>query len=302
MSSKAFTRETFVWLHQVSRGAIASKGRGAMAALPVALQLTTHFNEEEGGRAWPSYKTIGAAIGLPEQTVFDAVRWLHKNGDLRVEWGKRGRGHPNHYRMIVKPSAGWVLEGNKTQPSASENPAPAGRTFLKNHQTRKSVSGGERPAAAGGGSQELTPPSAAGRGSAPSDNADYRVLRAAWPRPWEDDDAADRRAYAAALKVATHDVILAGAIARAKAVRERNKDKGDDWVSFLPTLAKWLRARGWANPLPKRAKDQHARRGRQRSSGDELSDRMRLAGGWTRDADGAWIKPDDEEGEWGTLQ
>ena len=85
----------------------------------------------------------------------------------------------------------------------------------------------------------------------PLEKKDYGALRAVWPRPWEDDDAADQQAFTAALQVASASVIIAGAKERVKAVAERNKDKGPDWVSFLPTLAKYLKGRGWENRYPR---------------------------------------------------
>jgi Helix-turn-helix domain len=110
MSSKEFTALTFAWLHQVNQDA---------GLLPidtkVCLQLTKHFNEkDEGGRAWPSYKTIGEAVGVSEQTVIRSVHRVHSRGHLRVVWGKAGRGHPNQYWMIVKPPPVEVSEDEKT--------------------------------------------------------------------------------------------------------------------------------------------------------------------------------------------
>jgi hypothetical protein len=135
MSSKAFTRQIFDWLHQVNTDDDLTP-----ADVCVALQLTRHFNEDDdGGRAWPSCKFIGDEIGLSESTVINSVRRLHKHGHLRVVWGQRGRGHPNQYWMEIKPQRAKVLDDVKHQPvkvltpqSTRIKPQPAKENHLKN--------------------------------------------------------------------------------------------------------------------------------------------------------------------------
>jgi hypothetical protein len=71
----------------------------------------------------------------------------------------------------------------------------------------------------------------------------FTELRAVWARPWPDDDAADRRAFAqACAQGATPDAIIAGAHPWVGAVEPR----------FLPQLARWLANRGWEKPPPQR--------------------------------------------------
>ena len=99
MSSKEFSRKTFEWLYQV----IADPELPA-ACTKIAVRLTYHFNEEDGGRAFPGYKCIADAIGVSERIVERSVQQMHARGHLRVTWGSPGRGHPNQYWMILKPA------------------------------------------------------------------------------------------------------------------------------------------------------------------------------------------------------
>jgi hypothetical protein len=106
--------------------------------LAVSLQLSLHFNEkDQDGRAFPSCKSIGEPIGLSEATVIRSVRRLEQHGHIRVIWGQQGKGHPNQYWMIVKPSP---VKVSKTPKPASAKPAsvnpkpsPVQENLLKNH-------------------------------------------------------------------------------------------------------------------------------------------------------------------------
>jgi hypothetical protein len=73
---------------------------------------------------------------------------------------------------------------------------------------------------------------------------EFEALKAAWPRPWPDDEGADRGAFAAARQYATAAEIIAGAKAWAAAA---------DAPKFLPSLAKWLDGRCWRKLPPQRA-------------------------------------------------
>jgi hypothetical protein len=117
MSSKAFTRKTFTFLHQVNHNPELPA-----SDLAVCLELSRYFNEDDqDGRAFPGCKTIGDAIRLSETTVIRSVRRLEKHGHIRVIWGTQGRGHPNQYWMIVKPAPTQVLEPEKPAPVTPEN-------------------------------------------------------------------------------------------------------------------------------------------------------------------------------------
>ena len=112
MSSKAFTRKTFTFLHQVNQNPelLASD-------VAVCLELSRYFDEDDqDGRAFPACKTIGEPIGLSEHTVIRSMRRVEAHGHLRVIWGTQGKGHPNQYWMIVKPSSVKVSEAPKPAP------------------------------------------------------------------------------------------------------------------------------------------------------------------------------------------
>jgi hypothetical protein len=257
MSSKAFTRQIFDWLHQVNTDDDLTP-----ADVCVALQLTRHFNEDDdGGRAWPSCKFIGDEIGLSESTVINSVRRLHKHGHLRVVWGQRGRGHPNQYWMEIKPQRAKVLDDVKHQPvkvltpqSARIKPQPAKENHLKNQ--------GE-----GGGP---------GRPSLAA--APQLLLLEIYNRGHLKDAAAlpaVRTAFHAALKLASADDIIAGARVWVAAF---------DNPRFLPPLQDWLAARGWEKPPPKKHRNGH---GGKRNAREQMWERE----GFQQDENGNWYDP-----------
>jgi Helix-turn-helix domain len=288
MSSKQFTRQTFAWLRQINRGAYPP------VDLKVALELTEYFNEkDQGGRAFPSYKTLGDAIGVSERTVIRAIDRMRAQGDLRVIPGKPGRGHPNQYWMLVKPvektsTATQVFDqpgkpayaGQKTCKAAQEN-------HLKNHLPERGCYAtpspeGERVRAS---RDEMSPPA----GSPPLTRL-----------PAEDGLPIDTERPSARLEEelapaarAEHELSAGGqkedsgfrdllalwrrghacddtpkAIAMARQAYERAcKDAEPDeiiegaraWIAaadaprYLPALPRWLAARGWEKPPPTKA-------------------------------------------------
>lgn len=249
MSSKKFTRATFTWLHQIN-GDAALSGND----VKVALRLTWHFNEDDdGGRAFPAYKTIAEEIGLSEHSVIRSVRRLHERGHLRVEWGQQGRGHPNQYWKIVKPASVQVSKAAKpasVKPASVQiKPAPAQETLLTNHRASKEAPMERETRTCAmpiGGALDAPPigkkPAREERGQPVESQEAFDELRTIWARPWADDVAADRRAFALACLHADPDDILDGARVWAAAVAPR----------FLPSLEKWLGAKRWEVEPPRR--------------------------------------------------
>jgi hypothetical protein len=329
------TAMTFEWLHGVN------EDPGLQPCdLKVALALTKHFNEDrDGGAAWPSYKTIADEIGMSEHSVIRSVRRLSARGHLRVEWGQQGRGHPNRYWMAApgalngaKPARVHVSGAVKPAPAPAVKPAPVTlkpapvqENLLKNHPTGVAKATpcreGERETRRGARS---SPPAAARapergaaagrsiireRGQCFADAAEeerivrergqFRELRAAWTRPWPDnDDAEARRAFAKALDEGTD----AGEIITAAAEWVRCADA----PRFLPTLSKWLIARGWERPPPQKRARAKGRRagGRSRTRGEEsVAIALRIAG-FTEQADGTMARelPDGFRRIWGGVQ
>lgn len=146
MSSKAFTKKVFDWLHQVNRDP-----RVPNAVTAVALELSSYFNEDDNdGRAWPSSKRIGDAMHLHETNVLRAIQRLAAAGHLHVVWGKQGKGYTNQYWMKLKPAPTQVNAEPKPAPTqvlkpapAQTKPAPAQENHSNNHLKRKR--GGRTP-------------------------------------------------------------------------------------------------------------------------------------------------------------
>jgi hypothetical protein len=289
MTSK-FTAMQFTWLHQINEDIELPA-----SDLKVALQLTRHFNEKEGGRAFPGYETLAEGcepytkdIGVSEHTVIRSVRRLQERGHLWVEWGKPGRGHPNQYWMIIKPASVQVSDAVKPASvsarkpaSAAIKPAPVQENLLMNLEgvpKKEHPPGREREASLalstspdpGGTRLNGAPPDSA----SPSEEkqskkepasggttvvTDYGELRRAWPRPWMDDDAADRRAFDQACRKASAGEIIRGALAYVQAFNDQPR--------YLPKLMLWLNAEGWKKkPPPGKSKPPRPKR-RHRSNG-----------------------------------
>jgi hypothetical protein len=94
--SRAFTRRKLAWLAQVNADRTIPH-----TAVRVALALVPYFNERRTGRAWPSLETLQSDTGLGFASVHRGIRALEQRGHLLVVWGKRGRGHANHYWMAT---------------------------------------------------------------------------------------------------------------------------------------------------------------------------------------------------------
>jgi hypothetical protein len=120
MSSKQFTAHTFAFLHAINRDP-----RLIAVDAAVALELSDYFNEsDQGGRAFPSCKTIGDAIGVHETTVMRSIDRLHQTGHLWMIRGSPGRGHPHQYWMAEKPAPVQVSGRRKPAPAQPRKPAP----------------------------------------------------------------------------------------------------------------------------------------------------------------------------------
>jgi hypothetical protein len=115
------TRDLFAWLNQVK-----ADGDLPPSAFKVAFEIGQHVNRKSG-EAFPSSDRIAARISMSQATVIAMVRQLQTNGHLSVDPGRAGRGHSNHYRMILKPQQPEVLEAPKidtAKPQPAE-PQPA---------------------------------------------------------------------------------------------------------------------------------------------------------------------------------
>jgi len=291
MSTKKFAAQTFAWLRLL-------KGDHDTTALAVGVQLTEHFNEAEGGVARAGCKFMADALGMAESTVVRALHRMHARGRIRVQWGTPGRGHPNHIWMVVKPAAAQVLEAGKPAPEENKTCSSAGEPLL-NHtpggaakaapsrrereietltRSTPSIRGGAECAPELEGKQAVLPTS---RVPSLREERAWRELRSAWARPWPDDEQADRRAFEMACREVAPEDILDRARAWAQAVEPR----------FLPSLAKWLAARGWERDPPKRRR-QHAKGNRARK--ESLFNIALAEGGYVEDDDGNMVWGGDD--------
>ena len=310
MSSKEFTAKTFRFLHQVNGNPNLSA-----ADLKVALGWTRYFTEaDEDGRARVGAGTVAKDIGLAECTVTRSLHRLEAQGHIRVIWGKQGRGHPNQVWMVVKRAKEHVSEPRKC---AGEDAVKRARQPQKtcasarepslNHEGGTNVppSQGERedaltrvsdPAAVGApggahGDQENSAPRPSSRPKIIPPGS-FEALRSVWARPWPDDDAADRRAFATACREVAPDVIVEAATQWAQAVEAR----------FLSPLAKWLTARGWEKALPAKGHAARRRAPQHRNGGKvEITKVFFRQAGWRQNADGSLTCPKTGR-TWGAAQ
>ncbi len=95
-SAKQHTRDLFTWLNQV-----VSDGELPSSAFKVAYIIGNYVNRASGD-AWPSTARIALDCALSQSNVVAMKDRLKARGHLEIEPGSPGRGHSNHYRMILK--------------------------------------------------------------------------------------------------------------------------------------------------------------------------------------------------------
>ena len=98
-----FATKVFRWVlrqvnHHAKRG-----GTLLPVDVQVAVELSQYFTErDQGGKAFPSRKTLGDPLNISERTVDRSIRRMHEDDHLRVVWGKQGSKHPHQYWMVAK--------------------------------------------------------------------------------------------------------------------------------------------------------------------------------------------------------
>jgi hypothetical protein len=138
--SAQHTRRVFLWLDQV----VHDKTLPA-SAFNVAYVVAQHINEDTG-KAFPGSDRIASRIAMSQATVIDMVRRLRANGHLGVDPGRAGRGHSNHYRMIVIPQPTEVSKAQSAEAvkpqRAKLKPRPTDMNYFTNHKgsDRRSLS------------------------------------------------------------------------------------------------------------------------------------------------------------------
>jgi hypothetical protein len=228
MSSK-HTAKIFRWLRQVNEDS-----KLPATAAKIAICLSNLFNEDEGGMAWPSCKTIGDAIGKSKATARDLVVPIRSEDDLFDQ---------------EKPQPAEVFEAEKPQVSAhgkpqvseikpqvsGRKPWPAKETLSKTHgrytegksQTRapelfkKEVAEEKKQK-----NKRLTGDTA----------ASFAAFWAAYPKRVGKLDA--QKAFEKALDQADAATIVAGA-------KRHAVERADEPPKYTQHPARWLRAGGW---------------------------------------------------------
>jgi hypothetical protein len=104
INSRKHTRSVFEWLDGV-----AAHTDVPSSAFRIAYVIAQHLNKNTG-EAFPSTETIASESGLAPSTVRALINELIETGHLAVEFGSRGRGHPNRYRPITKERTVAVLD------------------------------------------------------------------------------------------------------------------------------------------------------------------------------------------------
>jgi hypothetical protein len=227
-------RQRDVWIEQLL--AFDSEVLSASTKL-VAVRIALHLNVDDG-RCFPSVPTLAVGTGVGERHIPRVLAALQSSGWLIITRGG-GRGRANSFHLTtpagINPDSGVRVSGTETLTPDAVNPDSGVTPTAKNSERGR----GSAP----------RPLTRAGEGSAVGKQlalvgAGFEDLRAAWPRPWADDEAADRRAFEQARRHASVEDIIAGAAPWAAAMEAR----------YLPVLAKWLAARGWQKPPPKKPK------------------------------------------------
>jgi hypothetical protein len=243
------------------------------AAARVAVRIALHLNVKKG-QCYPSVPTLAKGTGLCERYVYMVLVDLERSGWLTVT---HSQGRSNSFQLKtpepLNPSAG-VSTSEPLKPSAGLSTPESQFRGPLNPSAPKKRRNSERV----GGAQPRAPLTRGGAGGKDLVSVGgFEDLRAAWPRPWADDDAADRSAFEAARRHASVEDIIAGAAPWAAAMEPR----------YLPTLAKWLGAKGWEKPPPERPKS------KQRGNGKVDMAKLMLTqeGGFEEDDDGNLFDP-----------
>jgi hypothetical protein len=215
----------------------------------VVLWRLALYRNIKTGRCDPSRIGLATGAGVTESTVKRAIIRAEQLGLLSVD-RVCGRGNRNAFHFILSDEKGAMV----TPFNAKEKGSRQSRKEVTavtpehvEHVERDGRRGSRRsgaPAAAPAEAVRQAKKSPAVENLPVPTDGEFATLRAAWPRPWLDDEAADRAAFAKVQSYATAEKIIASAQRWAAAVEPR----------YLPSLAKWLGGRCWEKPPPKKPK------------------------------------------------
>jgi hypothetical protein len=228
---------------------------------------------------------LAAETGYSERHVHRLIAEAKAAGWISVEPNIGGRGHANSYQLMLPVDIKGdtydrdlnpdKINHDKINPDKNDpKPCQDGPQTLTYDVIQNSVTAEQREREHG------TPVRALSRTvPVPKNQKEmaWAALRTVWKRPWADDQQVDRTAFEKACKEAAPEAIVAGAQAWVGAVDE---------ARYLQPLAKWLAARSWEKPPPKRPKPK-------RGNGKvDVTKVMFKQAGWVEDEDGNLHDPE----------
>ncbi len=108
------------------------------------------YRQGRNSYTWPSVKTIGADLGISQDTVDRATANLAEAGLLTKTSGRPGRGHASRYSVLLPKApapqdfnepensrSSGLLEGDKTPDSAEENSRSSGENSSRSIQSKR---------------------------------------------------------------------------------------------------------------------------------------------------------------------
>ena len=246
------------------------------AAEVIGIVLSKYFNNDYGGAAWPSLRTIGDDAGIDKATAIRTLRAMEARGHLRIEWGKRGSGHVSKYWMAdILPQVGQIFhpaqqsekvhertfKGAKKGALVSQKGAPAHQTLSKTLLNSPSKEGEVKK------ERQLRcarlPMMARAASKPPRHRKKKPTSKTISPtrrdrqRPWPDDDEREaRKAFTEACREADPERFL-----RLRGYGSNTSRR----ATISARLTKWLARRGWEKAPPKKRE-----RGKHRSLGDAM--------------------------------
>ena len=247
-------RQHFAWQENVS------KRRDLSATVRLAAWALALRRNAKSGRCDPSYADLADHMGnVSTRTAIRAVRALERAGLVALV---RDHGRRNQFTFLMPEGVTEFCQGSAAE--RGDKPAMSGVTSRCHPNMRKpptevseqrerenaharEASRSAARAPVGAASEERTEPAAARpAGSAKPAESDYQRLREVWIRPWCDSDIAQAwLEYDRVTREVDPRVILAGA---------RKWVQATDAPRFLPSLCRWLTARGWERPPPGRGR------------------------------------------------
>ncbi|MCC8935654.1 hypothetical protein H8A99_03870 [Bradyrhizobium sp. Arg68] len=120
-SKHEYAKDPIAWI-----GSVIADGEAPASASKVAWAIATSDfpASDDVPEAWIGTRVLAKKIAMSRFTVMRMVKLLEKLGHLEVKYGKRGRGHSNHYRLVRKGAHSSLFDPEKTQSDDRSKGAP----------------------------------------------------------------------------------------------------------------------------------------------------------------------------------